>query len=126
MNFHQLLLESHSDHTEGTYKHTVIGDRFQIHRKFFSFFFWLTLIRAAQKGLRTLLGNVACVWILKLRARNKDACCLMDGFLLSITPKMSSDKCWRVVFKGKKHGKTKLNLLIMTENAFQESALNPE
>lgn len=47
------------------------------------------------------MGNVACVWCLKLRAKNREACCLMEGFLLSITAKMSSDKCWRVVFKEK-------------------------
>lgn len=61
----------------------------------------VTLIRAAHKGLRTPLGNVDCVWCLKLRAKNREACCLMEGFLLSITDKTSSDKCWRVVFKEK-------------------------
>ena len=57
----------------------------------------LTLMRAAQKGLRTLLDRVAWVQCLKERARNSEACCLMEGFLLSITPKMSSDRFCRVV-----------------------------
>lgn len=58
-----------------------------------------TLMRAAQRGLRTLLGSVACVQCLKERARNNEACCLMEGFLLSITDRMSSDRFWRVVWK---------------------------
>jgi len=58
-----------------------------------------TLMRAAHSGLRTLLGSVACVQCLKERARNREACCLMEGFLLSITPRMSSDMFWRVVWR---------------------------
>ena len=56
-----------------------------------------TLRRAAQKGLSTLLDRVAWVQCLKARARKREACCLMEGFLLSITPKMSSDRFCRVV-----------------------------
>lgn len=63
------------------------------------------MIRAAQKGLRTLLGRVACVQCLKERAKNREACCLMEGFLLSITAKMSSDRFWRVVCKKKNEKK---------------------
>lgn len=56
-----------------------------------------TLRRAAQKGLRTVLDSVAWVQCLKERARNREACCLMEGFLLSITDRISSDRFWRVV-----------------------------
>lgn len=56
-----------------------------------------TLRRAAHKGLRTFLDSVAWVQCLKERARNSEACCLMEGFLLSITARISSDRFWRVV-----------------------------
>jgi len=56
-----------------------------------------TLRRAAHKGLRTFLDSVAWVQCLKERARNSEACCLMEGFLLSITARTSSDRFWRVV-----------------------------
>lgn len=59
----------------------------------------LTLMRAAQKGLRRALGSEDWVQCLKERARNREACCLMDGFLLSITARMSSDRFCRVVCK---------------------------
>ncbi len=56
-----------------------------------------TLRNAAQKGFRTLFGNVLRVQWRKLLARNSEACCLMDGFLLSITPRTSSLMFWKVV-----------------------------
>lgn len=43
------------------------------------------------------MGSEAWAQCLKERARNRDACCLMDGFLLSITDRMSSDRFCRVV-----------------------------
>lgn len=43
------------------------------------------------------MGSEAWVQRLKERARNRDACCLMDGFLLSITARTSSDRFCRVV-----------------------------
>ncbi len=56
-----------------------------------------TLRNAAQKGFRTLFGNMLGVHWLKLLARNSEACCLMDGFLLSITPRTSSLMFCKVV-----------------------------
>lgn len=78
-----------------------------------------TLMRAAQKGLRTLLGSVACVQCLKERARNKEACCLMEGFLLSITDRISSDRFWRVVW-------TERYALKLHENINDRKKCNPE
>lgn len=71
-------------------------------------------MRAAHKGLRTLLGSVACVQCLKERAKNKEACCLMEGFLLSMTARMSSERFWRVVWKWN-------NYIIYTERNIYQS-----
>lgn len=43
------------------------------------------------------MGSEAWLQCLKERDRNRDACCLMDGFLLSITARTSSDRFCRVV-----------------------------
>lgn len=59
----------------------------------------LTLMRAAHRGLSRTLGSEAWEQSLKERARNREACCLMDGFLLSITARTSSDRFCRVVCK---------------------------
>jgi hypothetical protein len=65
-----------------------------------------TLRNAGQKTLSMLFGNVAWVQWRKLLARNREACCLMEGFLLSITPNTSSLIFWRVVCKTiRRHGK---------------------
>lgn len=60
-----------------------------------------TLSRPAQKGFSKLLGRVEAVQWRKLLAIKSDVCCLMVGFLLSITAKTSSLMFCSVVFRNK-------------------------
>lgn len=58
-----------------------------------------TLSRAAQKGFSKLFGSVEAVQWRKLLAMKRDVCCLMVGFLLSMTAKTSSLMFCSVVFR---------------------------